>query len=167
MFDDFILTSKKRKPQEFLAAIKREIKDWPRELDQDFIDYIILAENSESHRFDSIQTVCAEVVWPMMLNNYFLERENGKPVAYSSWGLFDPKIAKSKLRLHEELLVREDHGSGNELWLLDVIAPWGDARRMIRRLVQMKHDRGMGKHRVHFRRWYGERNLERLNDAIC
>lgn len=167
MFADFILTSQKKKPEEFLAAIKAEIKDWPSTLDQDLMDYIRLAEHSESHRFDSIQTVCAEVVWPMMLNNYFLERKDGKPVAYGAWGLFDPKTANTKLRLHQDLLSREDHGAGNELWLLDVIAPWGGARDMIKRLVQMKHDRGMSKHRVHFRRWYGERNLERLNDAIC
>jgi len=167
MFNDFILINRKNKAQEFLRAIRSEVKDWSNALDQDFLDYMWLAEHSINHKDDDIHTVCAEVVWPMLLGNYFLEHKDSKPIAYASWGLFSRSISELKLTAHRSLLSREDHGSGQELWLLDVIAPWGHARKMIARLVEMKHDRKMAANRVNFRRWYSNRRVNRINDAIC
>ena len=166
-FSNFVLASRKNKAQLFLNAIKTEVADWREELDQDFLDYMWLAEHSINHKEDSIDTVCAEVVWPMILGHYFLEHEGSKTVAYASWGLFSKPISDLKMTAHRALLTREDHGSGSELWLMDVIAPWGHARKMIARLVQMKHDRGLSKTRVNFRRWYADRGLNRYNNAKC
>ena len=166
MFNDFIIASRKNKAQLFLNAIKAEVKDWREELDQDFLDYMWRAEHSINHTEDSIHTVCAEVVWPMILGNYFLEHEDSKPVAYASWGLFSKSVSDLKMTAHRQSLTREDYSSGSELWLMDVIAPWGHARKMIIRLVQMKHARGLSRARVNFRRWYADRRLNRYNNAL-
>jgi hemolysin-activating ACP:hemolysin acyltransferase len=166
MFNDFIMASRKNKAQLFLNAIKAEVKDWREELDQDFLDYMWLAEHSINHKEDSIHTVCAEVVWPMILGNYFLEHEDSKPVAYASWALFSKSVSDLKMTAHRTALTRHDHGSGPELWLMDVIAPWGHARKTIAKLIQTKHELGLSKSRVNFRRWYADRRLNRYNNAL-
>lgn len=163
-FSGFVLKSRKHKAIEFLAEIKKQVKDWPCSLDCDFLDYMRLAETSESHKYDSIDTVCAEVVWPMMNGSYFILRED-HPIAYASWGLFSQKASDLKLSAGRGSLLREDYNSGQVLWLLDVIAPYGHAKTAIKKLLTIKPSLSSGN--VHFRRWYGEKNKERVSRASC
>lgn len=167
MFENFVLASRKNKAQEFLRAIKREIGDWRSDLDRDFLDYMWLAEQSINHKDDGIDVVCAEVVWPMILGNYFITREDSKPVAYASWGFFSQKVSEIKMAATRMLLVREDYNSGNEIWLMDVIAPFGHAKKTIAQLLKKKQELGLGTQRINFRRWHAERNLSRINNAVC
>lgn len=167
MFEDFVLTSRKNKAQEFLKAIRREVSDWRNELDRDFLDYMWLAEQSINHKDDPIEVVCAEVVWPMLLNNYFIMRESDKPVAYASWGFFNKQISTIKMAATRELLQRDDYNSGDEIWLMDVIAPFGHAKKAIARLLQRKQELGLGDRRINFRRWHADRNMSRINSTIC
>lgn len=167
MFENFFLVSRKNKSQEFLKAIKHEVKEWRPELDSDFLDYMRLAEQSINHKDDPIDVVCAEVVWPMLLGNYFIIRENDAAVAYASWGFFNKKVSTIKMAATRELLSKEDHNSGDEIWLMDVIAPFGHAKKIIAQLLRKKQELGLGERRVNFRRWYSERNLSRINSAVC
>lgn len=167
MFESFILASRKNKAQEFLRAIKREVREWHSELDRDFLDYMWLAEQSINHRDDSIEVVCAEVVWPMLLGNYFIMHEDGKPVAYASWGFFSEKVSTVKMAATRELLLKDDYNTGKEIWLMDVIAPFGHAKKAIAKLLRIKQELGLGEQRINFRRWHADRNLSRINSAIC
>ena len=163
MLDDFVLTNRKRKFQEFLTAIKKELKQpFP---EQDFLDYMKLAETSPSHRDDSIQTVVRDVVWPMLNGTYLIERdENGEAISYASWGFFSEKVSLMKLELKKEKLVREDYGSGEIVWHLDVIAkPGFGPKKMIKKLLEKKEELGLGKTEIRFRRWYATKNQERIN----
>ena len=167
MFDQFILQSKKNKAKEFLQAIKAEVKDWRSDLDQDFLDYMQLAEQADNHKDDSIHVICAEIVWPMIMGNYIMIREQGKLVAYASWGMFSKKIAAEKMVARSWLLEREDYDTGKEIWLMDVIAPFGHTRAIIAELVKRKHALGLHNDRINFRRFYKLKNKQRFNDAIC
>lgn len=165
MLDDFVLTNRKRKFLEFLAGIKRELKTpFP---EQDFLDYMALAETSLSHKDDSIQTVVRDVVWPMIDGNYILNHdEQGRPIAYASWGFFSDKVAKLKLETKKEKLVREDYGSGQQVWVLDVIAPGIGPKKIIKQLLEKKVELGLGKTEIHFRRWYAGKNKERVSKVV-
>lgn len=168
MFEHFVLTSKKNKVAEFLKAIKKDVPDWKSELDVDFLDYMWLAEQSDSHKFDSLSVICAEVVFPMILGNYFILREDGKPVAYSSWGFFSESISQIKMAAHRGALVRSDYNTGNTIWLMDVIAPWGHSKKVIQKLLDTKRELGYTRDNpVNFRRWYGAERRERINKAVC
>ena len=167
MFDDFIVTSKKKKAQEFLSAIKREVKDWRTELDQDFLDYMSISEAAGNHKDDDIQLVYAEIVIPMILGNYIILREGSKIVAYASWGFFSKQVSQAKMVERRWLLTRDDYDTGREIWLMDVIAPYGHYRKIIAHLVKRKHELGLHDDRINFRRFYSDRNSERFNNAIC
>ena len=167
MFEGFVVTSKKRKAQEFLAAIKREVRTWRSELDQDFLDYMAISEAAGNHKDDDIQLVYAEIVLPMVMGNYIMLRESGKTVAYASWGFFSKAVSDIKMVSRKWLLVPEDYDTGREIWLMDVIAPYGHYRKIIAALVKRKHELGLHKDRIRFRRFYADRNQERFNDAIC
>jgi len=167
MFEYFVVTSKKRKAEEFLAAIKREVKTWRSELDKDFLDYMALSIAAGNHKDDDIQIVYAEIVLPMIMNNYIILREEGKIVAYASWGFFSKQVSDLKMKQRKWLLTPEDYGTGSEIWLMDVIAPYGHYRKIIAELVKRKHELGLHDDRINFRRFYTDRNKERFNDAIC
>jgi len=167
MFKDFVVTSKKRKAEEFLAAIKREVKTWRSELDGDFLDYMSLSIAAGNHKDDDIQIVYAEIVLPMTMGNYIILREDSKIVAYASWGFFSKKVSDLKMKARKWLLTPEDYDTGPEIWLMDVIAPYGHYRKIISELVKRKHELGLHDDRINFRRFYTDRNKERFNDAIC
>ena len=165
MFDNFVLTNRQKKFEQFLVAIKKELREpFP---EQDFLDYMKLAEQSASHRDDSIQTVCRDVIWPMMAGNYILNRdEQGEPVAYASWGFFSEKVAKLKLETGKEKLVRDDYGSGKQVWVLDIIAPGIGPKKIIKQLLEKKVELELGTTEVHFRRWYASKNKERIGKLV-
>jgi hemolysin-activating ACP:hemolysin acyltransferase len=167
MFEGFVVTSKKRKAEEFLAAMKREVKDWRPDLDQDFLDYMSLSMAAGNHKDDDIDLVYAEIVIPMIMGNYIILRDQGKIVAYASWGFFSKQVSDAKMRTRKWLLTREDYNTGREIWLMDVIAPYGHYRKIIAELIKRKHDLGLHDDRINFRRFYTDRNKERFNDAIC
>ena len=167
MFEDFVVTSKKKKIDEIIAAINAEVLDWRNDLDDDLRDYLNLAELSEHHRHYTLQVIYAEVVIPMLKDKYILLRDDTLPVAYASWGFFNKRIADNKLRLRSAMLEWNDYDSGEEIWLLDVIAPHGHTKQIINMLVAKKHELGLHDARINFRRTYPNKRSHRFNDAIC
>jgi len=167
MFDGLVVTSNKRKAEQFLSAIKREVKAWRSDLDQDFLDYMSLSIAAGNHKDDDIHLVYAEIVLPMIIGNYIILREEDKIVAYASWGFFSKAVSDAKIKTRKWLLTKDDYDTGREIWLIDVIAPYGHYRKIIAALVKRKHELGLHDDRINFRRVYVDQNRERFNDAIC
>lgn len=160
MFENFILTSKKNKATQFYHALSRE---FPALNKQDFLDYMWLAEHSESHNTDDLHVICRDVVWPMLRGDYIILRdENQKIVGYTSWGFFSKNTNKYNLEREDY----QDYGPGKEIWLLDVIAPFGHSKKMISLLLKRKEELGYTNVTINFRRWYAKQNKERINKVV-
>ena len=155
MFENFVLTSKKNKAREFYTALSRH---FPQLNKKDFIDYIWLAEKSPAHNTDDLHVICRDVVWPMLRGDYIMLHERGEVVGYTSWGFFSKGAKKPTSR--EDY---EDYGLDKEIWLLDVIAPYGHTKKMIALLLQRKKELGYNNITINFRRWYANQNKERVN----
>jgi hemolysin-activating ACP:hemolysin acyltransferase len=126
-----------------------------------------LSEAAGNHKDDDIQLVYAEIVLPMILGNYIILREGPKIVAYASWGFFSKEVSDLKMKQRKWLLTTKDYNTGREIWLMDVIAPYGHYRKIITELVKRKHELGLHDDRINFRRFYVDRMSERFNDALC
>ncbi len=70
-------------------------------------------------------------VFPALSHNYFrVYRRAGKPRGYVSWAWMS-KSVESKYVLNTSSLKPEDWKSGDRGWVLDFVAPFGDAKEIV------------------------------------
>lgn len=69
----------------------------------------------------------------LQLNQFRLWQQNGMPVAYASWAFLD-EAAEGRMRESIKRLAPVDWKSGDALWLIDMIAPFGGLDEVIKEL---------------------------------
>lgn len=95
-----------------------------------------LGTHSKSH-CDAPLQLLSRLLLPAIKNRQFvLASENGSPVFYLAWAGFSVAAEWRYLNKPPHGVALEDWNSGNRIWMLDWVAPFGHTRAMYRVLVQ-------------------------------
>lgn len=67
---------------------------------------------------------------PLLFGQFKLYRHEQKPIAYTSWALMSPEAEERFLASRGRIEI-EDWRSGDRLWIMDLVAPFGHAKPVI------------------------------------
>ncbi|MGA9618597.1 MAG: toxin-activating lysine-acyltransferase [Serratia proteamaculans] len=81
--------------------------------------------HSSAHRDAPLHTLPTLLLPIIKHRQYVLVSENNRPVFYMSWGWFSEEAEKRYLTEHALLLKEEDWCSGDRMWVMDWVAPFG------------------------------------------
>lgn len=73
------------------------------------------------------------IIPPLSLGQARIWREKGLPVAYASWAYVDDRVAERMGKIGARISPTE-WKSGKQLWLMDVITPFGGADKVVEEL---------------------------------
>lgn len=90
--------------------------------------------HSATHRDLPLHSLSAMLLPAIKQGQFMLVSEGDKPVFYLSWAMMSEDAEARYLRRHPLLMPAADWHSGDRLWLLDWIAPFGHSQSM-RRIV--------------------------------
>lgn len=123
----------------------------------DLLDAISLMSISDIHRELQIRDIDRLIAAPLSLAQYRIWREGSRPVAYVSWGYLSSE-ARDRHLARAGLVKAGDWNSGQELWFMDFIAPFGGITKYIRDLYRQFPD-----HKIAFiSRSYGTGKVQRI-----
>ncbi len=95
---------------------------------------------------------------PIILGQFFMLPDGS---AFATWGFFSAHIAQGWVdRTHR--IKAEDWRSGNELWMVDLVAPFGNVRQLIRELRKIFPKKTV----AHGTRSYGTDKVQRVTEWI-
>jgi len=87
--------------------------------------------HAPSHKHLFVTDIEWMVVPPMTLNQYKLYMKEEAPLAYASWAFVDEEIEKRLLSGRVRLAPKEWR-SGDRLWLIDLVAPFGGGKDVLK-----------------------------------
>lgn len=97
-------------------------------------EIVWLMIQSKRHRYSLF---LADLEWlvmpPIMEKQFRIFHQDGKPVGVALWA-FVSKETDERLAQGASRLKVDEWKSGNEIWLMDIIAPFGQADKMIEEL---------------------------------
>jgi cytolysin-activating lysine-acyltransferase len=112
--------------------------------------------HSSSHRNMPLSGLSALLLPAITSRQFLLASQNGRPVAYISWANLSEEAEHRYLNQHPLLMPEADWNSGDRMWLLDWVAPFGHtsamanlvlsrlyANRCMRSLYHRGNERGM------------------------
>jgi cytolysin-activating lysine-acyltransferase len=70
---------------------------------------------------------------PITLNQFRIWRNKGMPAAFASWAYLDER-AEARIKQNIKKLAPTDWKSGESLWLIDMVAPFGGAEAAVKEL---------------------------------
>jgi cytolysin-activating lysine-acyltransferase len=70
---------------------------------------------------------------PITLNQFRIWRNKGMPAAFASWAFLDER-AEARIKQNIKKLAPTDWKSGESLWLIDMVAPFGGAEAAVKEL---------------------------------
>ena len=85
---------------------------------------------SAIHRTWTVVDICRLIIPPIELSQCFFAVRSSRVVGFSTWGLFSPETTKDFIN-RSRPLEPADWSGGNDLWIVDFIAPHGDARDFV------------------------------------
>ncbi|WP_343583466.1 toxin-activating lysine-acyltransferase [Herbaspirillum sp.] len=88
--------------------------------------------HSERHRNIPLHTLATLLLPAIKQRKFVMVSEGGKPVFYMSWADMDEEAESRYLRHSPEQMRSEDWDSGERMWVLDWVAPFGHSRLMSR-----------------------------------
>jgi len=90
--------------------------------------------HSRQHRDAPLHTLSVLLLPAIKRRQFILVAEAGRPVFYLSWANLSVEAEQRYLRNSPLLMPEEDWDSGERMWILDWIAPFGHTRAMSRLL---------------------------------
>ena len=90
--------------------------------------------HSASHRDMPLHTLPALLLPAIKHRQFVLASEAGQPVFYLAWANLNPEAEQRYLQRHPIQMPDEDWNSGDRMWILDWVAPFGHSRAMSRLL---------------------------------
>jgi cytolysin-activating lysine-acyltransferase len=75
------------------------------------------------------------VVPPIQLQQFRIYRREGKPFAYVSWGMLSEEVG-NRMKNGLNRLRPDEWNSGDQAWLIDLIAPFGGQGNVLKDLKQ-------------------------------
>lgn len=88
--------------------------------------------HSASHRAMPLHTLSSLLLPAIKQRQFLLASAVGRPVFYLSWAHLSKDAEQRYLQRHPTQMPIEDWNSGNRMWLLDWVAPFGHTRAMSR-----------------------------------
>tara|TARA_Y100000114_G_C11751350_1_gene324469 strand:+ start:1717 stop:2109 length:393 start_codon:yes stop_codon:yes gene_type:complete len=111
------------------------------------LDILSLTDNLNNIRLKAIYNL---IIPPLELGQYIFYEDKEVPLCWASWALLSDEV--SKLYAEQKYnLKAEDWNSGNNLWLVNIICPYGGGSIALRRLDKIREERDLPKV-VNFRR---------------
>jgi len=110
----------------------------PRLIDGDFNEATAFGSaswlwlHSERHRNIPLHTLATLLLPAIKQRKFVMVSEGGRPVFYMSWADMDEQAEARYLRHSPEQMRSEDWDSGQRMWILDWIAPFGHSKLMTR-----------------------------------
>ena len=89
-----------------------------------------LMMHSSAHRNAPLQLLGSLVLPAIRHRQFVIASDNGQPVFYLAWAWLDAEAESRYLRLPPQSMLASDWTSGDRLWLLDWIAPFGHTRAL-------------------------------------
>lgn len=127
----------------------------------DYLAMQMLCAHSPIHRNWTLKHMAQWLVVPIQKRHYLVfVDEKGSPVGFVTWAWLNTDTARQYCeRVH---LRPNEHCSGEQLWFLDFVSPFGHTRAMVRYLAQ-----SLFKGRRSFsRRSYGTGKTQRVQKWI-
>lgn len=90
--------------------------------------------HSRPHRSAPLRLLSTLLLPAIKSGQFVIASESGKPVFYMSWAALDAGAERRYVQNPPECMAPEDWASGDRLWILDWVAPFGHTAAM-RRLV--------------------------------
>ena len=90
--------------------------------------------NSAAHRDFPLHALNAVLLPAIKQRQFILVSQQGRPVFFTSWANFSLEAQSRYLKQSPLLMPEQDWNSGDRMWLLDWIAPFGHTRAMTRLL---------------------------------
>lgn len=87
--------------------------------------------HASSHKHLFLTDVEWMIIPPMALNQYKLYMKEEAPLAYASWAFVDEETEK-RLLSGRVRLAPKDWKSGERLWLIDLVAPFGGGKDVLK-----------------------------------
>lgn len=125
------------------------------DLKQAVLDGLYLFSNSKDHRHYSISEFLSYLVYPVLHNKIQFFYEDGKPVGLVTWCYLSNEKAQA-FKDDEYILQEEDYlaESGDQLWGIEFIAPFGTHTfKIMRRMKEVHRDRYGSTRTVYWRRF--------------
>jgi len=97
--------------------------------------------HSPAHRGAPLGVLPAVLVPAIKSGQFVLATQAGKPVFYLSWASFSEDAEARYLSNPPEHMPEEDWASGDRVWLLDWVAPFGHTRMLRHLVAQLFSDR--------------------------
>ncbi len=95
------------------------------------VSWLMLASQSTRHAL--LSDLEWRVMPPLMLNQAKVYLRDETPVAFVSWARLSPEVAR-RFRCLPHRLTPADWHSGEEFWVVDLLAPFGGAREVMKDL---------------------------------
>lgn len=92
--------------------------------------------HSKSHRDFPLHTLSTLLLPAIKNRQFILASEAGRPVFYASWANLDIQAERRYLVNSPLLMPEADWNSGERLWILDWVAPFGHSRAIGKTLRQ-------------------------------
>ena len=108
--------------------------EFERQLSANF-GHAVRVLTSSSRRTGVLQPLGVEL-WPAVRLNQigFLYNSQGSPVAFATWAFVTDEVAQSMLADPNYRMDISEWNEGDQLWLVDLVAPFGEARNLVRKL---------------------------------
>lgn len=90
--------------------------------------------HSATHRDAPLHTLNALLLPAIANRQFIIGYEQGRPVFYAAWCWFSPEAEQRYLQSPAISLPAQDWNSGERLWFLDWVAPFGHSARLARLL---------------------------------
>ena len=103
---------------------------------------LLILSLSNRHENWNVKDIQRLVIPPLKLNQYRIYIDEEVPLCYASWAMF-PKEADEGYKNKTRKIQPKDWDSGNNLWLVDVICPFGGTRSAIKRLDILRKELGL------------------------
>ena len=92
-----------------------------------------LYTNSPAHKHLFLVDLEWLLMPPLMLNQSKLYMQNEAPLAYLSWAKVSPEVG-ARLRCGNARLAPHEWNCGDEIWLIDIVAPFGGGEAILQDL---------------------------------
>ncbi len=96
-------------------------------------EIVSLLVQSPAHRHLFLNDLEWLVVPPVMLRQFALFRQGPRPIAYASWATVS-EVVEKRLAAGQPRLAPAEWRSGDRLWLMDMVAPFGGCDRLFAEL---------------------------------
>lgn len=91
---------------------------------------------SDAHRDIPLEVLNSLLLPAIGYRQFILGSVKGQPVFYLSWAMFDEDAEHRYLHSHPSTLPETDWDSGDRMWIIDWIAPFGHTLQISRLLKQ-------------------------------